>query len=311
MIFLTKRLLVILTIVTLTVADRIYICQHQLKVTGDGFLKFHDDCRNYDDAVLARTSFNEDREVWIRNGTIDDIDRLLNGSLYHVTHLKITNLAAGEGSRSLERFPIEPERFAVLDLTNSGIQRLEIKDVDYRLTHLDVKQNRLTTLTNMKFLTGLESLKADRNAIDSFSLDDFKDLKQLIVLSLKSNQIKSVTATGPIFLPKLRSLFLSDNQLTDLNVTHWEFPNLNSFFVDDNSLTVISGNSRGKFPNTWEIALGGRNNWDCQWFDNLLAFLKEDRRFALQMFGDEPSCPDQSRMEGFICCRNVYDNQVA
>ncbi|XP_019543339.3 leucine-rich repeat-containing protein 40 [Aedes albopictus] len=284
------------------VGDHLYICQHRFSVK-EGFYVYDTDCSNYDDQALAKANFNEDRELWIRNGTIEDVRQLLNGSLYDITNLKITNFAQ-EGSTAIPVFPIDSMRFSILDLSNDGIERLEITEDDHRLTHLDVRKNKLTDIGNVKHLIKLESLKVDNNAIESVSLDDFKHLWDLLVLSLAVNRITSITATEEISLLKLRSIDISDNQLTTLDVSMWRFPQVSTFYMHDNSLTRIDG-LRGKFSKTWDISMGGRNNWDCAWFDRLLEFLKKDRQFAMQMFGDKPSCPDETRMEGFVCCNNT------
>ncbi|XP_055593005.1 uncharacterized protein LOC129744491 [Uranotaenia lowii] len=294
MVRLVYRSATFLVFVTLAVANEVFICR---QVDGGS------DCRNYNDEDLARTNFSETPSVVIRNGTIDDIERLLNGSLYHVPRFYITNLVAVEGSQSLERFPIEPKRFSVLHLTNSGIQQLEITGPDDSLISLDVKQNRLTTLGNIKFLASLEYLNADQNAIESISLDDFKDLHQLTRLSLRSNQIKSITATRPIILPYLKALDISDNQLTDLNVTFWEFQILETFNLNDNSLTRVSGGLRERFPEITTFSVGGRNNWDCQWIDDFLSSRK-DRSWDLLVTGDRPDCPNQTRIARMICCHD-------
>ncbi|XP_058811495.1 protein phosphatase 1 regulatory subunit pprA-like [Topomyia yanbarensis] len=283
------------------IADRLNICQDQFRLR-EGFYVYNTNCRDFDDAALAEASFNEDRVLWIRNGTIESIDRLLNGSFYNITNLKITNLAA-EGSTPIPVFPIEAARFSILDLTNNGIERLEIEEEDFRLTHLDVRKNKLTELGNITLLRKLESLKADGNLIESISFDEMKNLSDLLVLSLASNRIKSIVASEEISLLKLRSLDISDNQLTSLDVSLWRFPELGSFYLHDNAISKVDG-LRGKFPKAWDIAMGGRNNWNCDWFDSLLLFLKQDRQFAMQMFGDEPKCPNETRMDGFICCQN-------
>lgn len=261
---------------------------------------FNTDCRDFDDDALGRANFNEDRQLWIRNGTIEDIGQLLNRSLYHVTNLKITNLA-DEGSTPISVFPIDSMRFSILELSNDGIEALNISENDYRLTHLDVRRNKLTDLESVKYLTKLESLKVDGNLIESVMLDDFQNLTNLLVLSLAGNRIKTISASQDILLAKLRSVDISDNQLTSLNVTTWQFAQLASFYLHDNSLSKVEG-LKGKFPKAWDIAMGGRNNWNCSWFDVLLEFLKRDRQFAMQMFGDKPNCPNESRMDGFICC---------
>ncbi|XP_055525149.1 leucine-rich repeat, immunoglobulin-like domain and transmembrane domain-containing protein 3 [Wyeomyia smithii] len=296
-----------LVTVAVVFADRLNICQDQFKVR-EGFYVYNTGCLDFEEADLAAASFNEDREVWVRNGTIEDIGRLLNGSLYNITNLKITNMAA-EGSTPIPVFPIDSARFSILDLENNGIEQLNISEADYRLTHLDVRRNKLTELSNISLLKKLQALKADGNSIESISLDDFGDLEDLVVLSLANNRINSITTSKNITLLKLRSLDISKNHLTSLDVSSWQFPQLGTFYMHDNSITNKIHGLRGKFPKAWEIAMGGSNNWDCDWFDRLLAFLKQDRQFAMQMFGDEPQCPDQSRMDGFICCQNST-NQV-
>ncbi|XP_053699330.1 uncharacterized protein LOC128746306 [Sabethes cyaneus] len=304
---LLSSFLTCLIAINLVIGDRLNICQDQFKLR-EGFYVYNTGCQNFEEADLAAANFNEDREVWIRNGTIEDIGRLLNGSLYNITNLKITNMAA-EGSTPIVVFPIESARFSILDLENDGIERLNISEADYRLTHLDVRKNKLTDLSSVSLLKKLQSLKADNNAIENVSLDDFQDLEDLVVLSLANNRIQSINATKEIALLKLRSLDISRNQLTSLDVSLWQFPQLGTFYMHDNLITNKIRGLRGKFPKAWEIAMGGSNNWDCDWFDRLVAFLKQDRQFAMQMFGDEPNCPDQSRMDGFICCQNST-NQV-
>lgn len=292
----------LLLLVGTVLGDWLNICQDQFRIK-EGFYVYNSGCQDFDDDSLTRVAFNEDRELWVRNGTIEDIGRLLNGSLYNITNLRITNFASG-GSSPIPVFPIESMRFSVLDVSNDGIERLQIEEDDFRLTHLDVRKNKLTDLSNMKRLTKLQSLKADDNAVEKFSWDDFQELTDLIVLSLARNRIKRLAASQQVSLLKLRSLDVSSNQLTTLDVTIWRFPQLASFYLHDNALTRITG-LQGKFPKAWDIAMGGTNNWDCEWFDKVLQFLKQDRQFAMQMFGDKPSCPNETRMEDFICCQSI------
>lgn len=263
------------------------------------------ECLDYDDENLAKANFTEANELWIRQGIIEDVGLLLDGSLRNVTILRITNLVE-EGSTPIPIFPIDSIRFLLLDLTNNGIERLDISDSDHRLTNLDVRKNKLTELWNVKYLKKLEYFRAGGNAVESVALNDFSGLDSLLVLSLACNRIRTISALEEISLPKLQSLDVSDNQLTSLDISMWSFPQLESFYLEDNSLTKVEG-LRGKFSKKTAMAMGGRNSWDCEWFDSEMKILDKDKEFTMLFYGARPKCPDQTRRMRFICCHNSTD----
>ncbi|XP_038105757.1 leucine-rich repeat-containing protein let-4-like isoform X2 [Culex quinquefasciatus] len=300
------QLSLLLAAATSALTDQLNICQDEFSTKG-GFIVHHTNCRDYeDDAALAGAHFDEDHDLWIRNGTIEDIGQLLNGSLYNISKLRISDMAE-PGNSPIEVFPIDSGRFSTLELTNDGIAELRIPEADYRLTHLNVARNKLKVLGNVKELKVLKSLTFDGNELEHVSMDDFMEMPELFSISLAGNRIRTITAEQQIMIVKLRALDISDNQLSQLDVTQWKFPQLVSFYMHDNQLSKIVG-LRGKFKNVWDISMGGTNRWDCAWFDKVLEYLKQDRKFAMKMFGDPLNCAEESRMEGFICCTNPVDD---
>ncbi|KAL9695206.1 hypothetical protein quinque_014491 [Culex quinquefasciatus] len=280
------QLSLLLASATSALTDQLNICQDEFSTKG-GFIVHHTNCRDYeDDAALAGAHFDGDHDLWIRNSTIEDIGRLLSGSLYNISKLRISDwlnpeIAPSRCSRSIR------VRFSTLELTNDGIAELRIPEADYRLTHLNVARNKLKVLGNVRELKVLKSLTFGRNELEHVSMDDFMEMPELVFdfTRWESDSGRSRPRAA-------------DYDREVASVGHLGQP-AESAGCDAVEVSQL---------NVWDISMGGTNRWDCAWFDKVLEYLKQDRKFAMKMFGDPLNCTEESRMEGFICCTNPVDD---
>lgn len=161
-----------------------------------------------------------------------------------------------------------------LFIFRSQTENIEIDpDKEYALVKLFVSFCELTYIPrNIKLLKRLKELSLKGNYIEYVKMSDFNDLINLEILSLDVNKIKTLSSESTIHLPKLHSIGLAINNLTEINVCSWDMPSLKTLDLHNNKLKFVV-NLVDQFPKLSEIDIN-ENPLVCSWKDNLVRSLK-------------------------------------
>ncbi|KAI9206733.1 uncharacterized protein BJ171DRAFT_496734 [Polychytrium aggregatum] len=158
-----------------------------------------------------------------RLGDLSDFSKLINLRILNISGNSLTTLRALEGlvhlrklvasdnlvssCRSLRNFP----SLRTVNLAHNRIASLEMEDCHLDiLEYLDLSNNYLTEVEDLKHLTTLRELYLDNNAIQAVDLIDH--LPELEVLSANDNRARVFKITQP---HRLRILEMDRNKLRD------------------------------------------------------------------------------------------------
>lgn len=109
------------------------------------------------------------------------------------------------------------------------------------LVALEIKENRLVVLTDLPKSDRLDTLAASFNRIREF--EQFENCPNLTVLILSDNKIERLSA-GILHLKKLKTLDVSNNDLSDLPSELGLLPALVRIQLEGNPLKCIRQNLR-------------------------------------------------------------------
>lgn len=170
-----------------------------------------------------------------------------------VSHNMLTELTSWDHLMNLQ----------YVDISGNEVKSLSALKNLVHLRSIKADNNQLTSLDGLDMHDGLLSLKARDNLIDEVDFAGIK-LDRLTELDLTGNRIASVrnldllSALGRLKLGRnnimrfsvkasmkgLRQLDLSDNQLTELDISN--LPGLQSLHADRNSINHLSGFNRAR-----------------------------------------------------------------
>ncbi|XP_058838067.1 leucine-rich repeat transmembrane protein FLRT3-like [Topomyia yanbarensis] len=167
----------------------------------------------------------------------------------------------------------------------------------YKLKHLNLMNNRLNTLQDLKHLTLLEELRLDGNQLEFVEMSTFALMNNLRKLSLSRNKISKISTSDKLQLPALDSLSFGSNNLTTLSVTNWEMSQLTELVLSNNQLVSVDVENFTQFVSLEKLALAG-NSWNCFWLRSALE--KIDQKF-ITLVDKDGECPDAMPIED-ICC---------
>ncbi|KAK1832776.1 septation initiation network scaffold protein cdc11 [Podospora conica] len=158
---------------------------------------------------------------------------LMNLQYVDVSNNALTSLAVFKNLVHLRSLRVDNNQLTNLDgiKFHDGLLSLRargnaIEEIDFdgnrldQLTDLDLKDNRITRISNLSQLPALDSLNLEGNRLSSFAVE---------------------SDSPPL---PLRYLRLNDNHLTSLTLTH--LPHLRLLHADRNLLTKFSGLSRAR-----------------------------------------------------------------
>lgn len=175
--------------------------------------------------------------------TLDISQNLITGfdeqSFKDQTNVKMLNLSHNH-IESLDLRNLTVSKLLSLDLSNNWITMLaeHIFDEFTELRTLNLSFNAISDLRieTFAFLSKMEHLNLRRTNLSSILLGTFSHQHKLISLDLSQNSLKELDFN--LFLPglsDLRSLYLAENQLTDLvDFQNSLFPQLNEFDIKNN-----------------------------------------------------------------------------
>uniref|UniRef100_A0A8D8CSX3 Leucine-rich repeat transmembrane neuronal protein 1 n=1 Tax=Culex pipiens TaxID=7175 RepID=A0A8D8CSX3_CULPI len=199
---------------------------------------------------------------------------------------------------------IKPSLSRISAHKNQVVEVIIDPEDNYSLEHLGIAYNQIREVPkNINRLRGLVRLHLHDNQIQVVNMDQFKDLNRLKVLALHRNGILRIDTTIPIKLINLEEFFLYGNQLEDLFVNLWDFPNLGTLHLASNRFRSIN-----RFPEQFAAlamsSLGG-NSWNCAWLVRTLGRIaKQDKP---KVSGDKQCLGN--KVAG-ICCEGAPDDMV-
>ena len=139
-------------------------------------------------------------------------------------------------------------------LSKKDIQDLDDVSFPEDVTRIDLSNNALKSLSNVRFPPLLEELRINENHLTLLEKTDLSYLNALTDLSLMNNKITALIAVS---LPKnLQMLSLRGNTITSQHFYDADFSDLQSLFYVDfgaNNLSSMNGNIAAKFAKSIEV----------------------------------------------------------
>ncbi|XP_062709998.1 uncharacterized protein LOC109418115 [Aedes albopictus] len=166
------------------------------------------------------------------------------------------------------------------------------------LVFLNLANNRLKSVDNLKFLSKLKELLLDGNRIEFIKMGTFAGMRNLKKLSLANNKINRIVTPEPTSFLALEKLSLAFNQLTKLDVQNWAMSQLTHLDVSHNKLTAMDVTTLDQFVSLEKLAMAN-NSWHCEW---LSVAVKDFDRSFVQLEDAQETCPkDEYELKGFCC----------
>ncbi|KAM4650381.1 leucine-rich repeats and immunoglobulin-like domains protein 1 [Discoglossus pictus] len=135
----------------------------------------------------------------------------------------------------------------VLRLSKNRISHLPVKAFKLpRLTHLELKQNRIIKIEGLTFqgLDSLEVLKLQRNKISKLTDGAFWGLSKMQILHLENNSLTEVKSGALYGLLSLQQLHLSNNSIQRISSEGWSFcQKLHELVLSNNKISRLDEGS--------------------------------------------------------------------
>lgn len=177
--------------------------------------------------------------------------------------------------QKVDNFGFEGENsLRTLNLSYNNIVELDLRDLAApSLDILDVSHNNITILTTNTFdkFTKLERLNLAFNPIGNLKIETFSYLKKLEFLNLRKTNISSLQIGTFSYTRLLYSLDLSENALKELDC-HMFLPslkNLKSLYISDNQLTDLIDFRNTLFPRLQLLDIKN-NNFNCTYLKSFM-----------------------------------------
>ncbi|XP_052899130.1 reticulon-4 receptor-like 2 [Anopheles moucheti] len=236
--------------------------------------------------------------IWIRNSTIPVFNRTLFAPLVEVEYLMIHRL-------QIEQLHLDGcESLQVLFASYNAIDRVSaVEGLPLRQLHL--YHNQLTDVSALRTLADIEQLYLHDNLLESLRLDTFVLMRELKILTLQRNRLRTIvtgTANKLLVLPRIEQLFLQFNQLPHLDTGLWRMERLRVLDLSHNQLAYLL-TFLEELPALRTLGLH-HNPWHCSWLYGMLERLEArelDGDDGSIGFDEEASCPG-FRLDDRICC---------
>lgn len=167
------------------------------------------------------------------------------------------------------------EMLRVLILDGNRVEKIDIFESGspFEIQFLSAENNQLTDLSFVTRLGKLESLGVNGNKLEVLKMHWFKNLRNLNILNLSSNKIKTIESKQMQSLP-IEHLLLEHNLLTEFNTKHWQAHNLSYLSLEHNQLQSINTLQLSRsFPALSSIDYDD-NPWNCGRLESLQFNLK-------------------------------------
>lgn len=190
-----------------------------------------------------------------------------------------------------------------LNFSNNKINNLDSRTFSTpNLAVLDLSNNNLTHLEDHIFddLINLKYLNLSFNPIGNLKIQTIAHLLDLEDLSLKHTNITSIQFGTFSHQHNLVSLDLSENHLKELDFSHFLpiLPKLRSLYLNGNNLTNLEGFNNALFPQLAMLEIKD-NNFNCSY---LQKFMKSVNWEKLRLPIDHSSVkPEETSIRGIKC----------
>ncbi|XP_058467513.1 leucine-rich repeat and IQ domain-containing protein 4-like [Malaya genurostris] len=166
---------------------------------------------------------------------------------------------------------------ATLYAANSLTSEIIIDDYEEndQINTLSVTSNLLKSIPkNLSKLKSLAKLMLNGNRIEYINFSELDGLDKLKEVSFSQNRIYIIMDSPDVQLNRLKTLDLSENYLTELDVINWKMPLLETLDIHENHLTFLENLEPQNFPSLKNLKLY-QNLWDCRWRDVFAPVKKE------------------------------------
>lgn len=207
---------------------------------------------------------NAVREFDLHNNPILNLECcVINAESIDIRH---TNARGCYIGRRTKRILANDNRISIIDIENSSSTTIQLQ-------HIDLANNKLTHMTNLTHFHELTYLDlSNNNQIADIGLNSFANMKQLEFLNLRNCGMRRIYFGSFSHKSHLKRLDISYNQLNRIDIRMFvSMPKLRSLYLDGNNLSDIDMTEIGKvFPSLTKIGISN-NNWTC---DNLASVIK-------------------------------------
>uniref|UniRef100_A0A182J330 Uncharacterized protein n=1 Tax=Anopheles atroparvus TaxID=41427 RepID=A0A182J330_ANOAO len=165
----------------------------------------------------------------------------------NLTHLNV------EGNRLTRIECSQPVTFTALTqllLAENQLQSFQTSGMQFpALLNLVLANNNLTQIPrNLGRYPALERLDLNRNKIALVDLSSIRQARNLTILSLQANRIKSFGTSTPVSHNNLWAILLNRNELEQVDFVGCNFPKLSTLSLQGNKFAMIPPNIFSQFP---------------------------------------------------------------
>lgn len=153
-----------------------------------------------------------------------------------------------------------------LDLRRNQIVNIRPLRNLIRLTSLKLAKNQVAEISTISNLTKMSFLSISENNFDQKTLNALAQLTVLDTLYLRDNQLTDITALGQ--MRSLTRLYLSNNQIVDISKLA-RLKSVKTLHLENNAIVEI--NALFELNQALDIRLIGNNNINCTELDRLAA----------------------------------------
>lgn len=220
----------------------------------------------FDSAASSNSlSFPDVPLLYLDNCTIDDF------SQHFASHIPSTTESLFILDGYVPKVYLKPSLKSFTALRAATAEIAIDPDDNHNLEILDI-EGLLQSIPFVWHLKKLATLDLCVNEIKSWNLNHLDGLGQLRKLNLGHNQIDTVISSSEVNLPALKELFLHDNRITTLDLTHLKADRLERLYLSQNHLIQIEGFPQ-RFNHLRRVDLY-QNKWNCEWLERTLSVLK-------------------------------------
>ncbi|XP_001659167.2 leucine-rich repeat transmembrane neuronal protein 4 isoform X1 [Aedes aegypti] len=190
-----------------------------------------------------------------------------------------------------------------VETTTLADEPMKKQDVN-ELLLLNLANNKLKSIKNLKYLSKLRELLLDGNQIEFIEMETFAGMKKLKKLSLTRNEISRISTKDPTNFFALEKLSLAFNKLKILEIKNWEMVQLTQLDVSHNQLVQMDAATLDQFVSLEKLAMAN-NSWQCEWLDEAMKGI--NGAFVSLEDSQETCASEQYDVKGFCCS---YFHQV-
>lgn len=198
-----------------------------------------------------------------------------NNTLKNSTHpILVHGVAIKARNTGIHTLIIYPQTLK-LDARDNQITKIILEEAssEFNITSLNLRNNSLTSISNLSKLVNLEKLDMSYNNFETLDATTVSQMTRLRILSLSHNRLKHPHR----FLLNALSLEYLDLSYNNFSIFRMNFnvPKLQELHLEGNNLTVLDTNIKRMAPELVRIGLND-NNWNCNQLTSSLLLVQFD-----------------------------------